>query len=70
MKTRSISWNLWIIFLLQKGNIKGVQGLVPEIDYHGYDAVQDQPYISVLNPPEFQSGPKVVKIVFLGFFLD
>ena len=29
-----------------------------------HDAVQDQPYISVPKNSEFQSGPRVVKMVF------
>ena len=39
--------------------------LVPEeeISHLIYDAVRDQPYISVPKTSEFESGPRVVKMV-------
>ena len=41
--------------------------LVPEeeISHLIYDAVKDQPYISVPKTSEFKSGPKVVKMVLM-----
>ena len=34
-----------------------------EISHLIYDAMKEQPYISVLKTSEFQSGPRVVKMV-------
>ena len=54
--------HLHLSFMLERSDHSALVS-EEEISHLIYDAMKDQPYISVLKISEFESGPRVVKMV-------